>query len=1163
MAKSENGKGKFNLLGKGLAQRLFKGDRQQPDGSDYIEDDLPEEAYAGQEGDYDAGEAYTGSRFDDRFDSDGEYGDENYADDYDDGYDEADRYEDDYDDDGQYDDQYDDRYDEDDYADGYDEPSDDGEEEAYASDYDDRYSTGDADDNYDDGEYYPRSNGLLRYVDEHDWVTYLLLFLFPPLGIYLLWRRGRFDKPVRWAVTAASAIWFVVALIFLLRGLIGGIGDQQVQPNITIPPASSIQTEQPDEPSGSDGDIDVIDLGGGVSGEDTGDEGAETEASDDALAASPSPTPLANAASGASADNADYVWSPASGLYYHASETCPSIEEGVQVWRVTKEIAENSRHQSPCPDCIGGGTATTYYGTLGGKYYHTDASCSSMKNPLVYTKQAAENEGKTPCPVCILKTQESLAESENVSTAIITTDSQDNSGIQVYATKNGNYYHVKSDCSGMQNAKQGSLKEALLAGKSACPVCCAQAGTLVYCTSGGKSYHLDRNCQGMTGARQVSLAEAMVMGKSKCNVCIKGSLAAATDPTLSEETPAEGSVSLTSGTGDDVKVYATPNGTYYHTNSTCSGMKDAQLYSLKSMIAAGKAACPVCASSANTQVYATKGGKYYHSYATCSGMKNAGKGTLAEALAAGLERCPECWGSTASATGTQTSVKQAASTDTNQSQVSKVSAARQASQARAQAAPSKATAGNTYVYATREGSYYHLNSGCGGMTGASRISLKTAVKAGKKPCPICASSATRTVYSTDKGDHYHAASICAPSGMKNGKKRTLAEALLLNQTACPYCLSSKKAATAATKTAQQITQAVAGAREAEAQAAKAAQLAKAAEAAQAAKAAEAAEKAKTAQAARALKAFASRSSSTAYKSGSSGVRVYATLTGKYYHTRSNCSNLSGSPSRVTLETALNYGKKACPVCSASATRTVYATRGGKYYHYSKSDAGSGAERGTLASALAYGLEPCPNCVTHTAARETAERSGVYTSGTSGIKVYATQGSRYYHSKANCSGLTGATRVSLETALNYGKTACPVCMATASQKVYVQPGGKTYHYSKAHAGSGAIAGSLAAAKALGLKACSLCTKLSAGVSSPDNGGAEYAPVSIQLYEAPADSKVYIDLGTINTYYHSSAKCADTGFENGSAVTLQYATEWEYKACPYCNPPTSVLSDSEET
>jgi hypothetical protein len=88
------------------------------------------------------------------------------------------------------------------------------------------------------------------------------------------------------------------------------------------------------------------------------------------------------------------------------------------------------------------------------------------------------------------------------------------------------------------------------------------------------------------------------------------------------------------------------------------------------------------------------------------------------------------------------------------------------------------------------------------MTGASRISLKTAVKAGKKPCPTCAAAAKRTVYSTKNGDHYHAASVCAPSGMKNGTKRTLAQALMLGQTACPYCLSSKKAAESASEAAK-------------------------------------------------------------------------------------------------------------------------------------------------------------------------------------------------------------------------------------------------------------------------------------------------------------------------------------------------------------------------
>jgi len=99
-----------------------------------------------------------------------------------------------------------------------------------------------------------------------------------------------------------------------------------------------------------------------------------------------------------------------------------------------------------------------------------------------------------------------------------------------------------------------------------------------------------------------------------------------------------------------------------------------------------------------------------------------------------------------------------------------------------------------------------------------------------------------------------------------------------------------------------------------------------------------------------------------YKSGTSGVRVYASLSDKYYHTKSNCRQLVGTPNRVTLETALNYGKKPCSECASSASKTVYVVKGGKYYHMLKSHAGSGAKKCTLAVALAYGYDACPECV---------------------------------------------------------------------------------------------------------------------------------------------------------------------------------------------------------
>ena len=1118
MATHSFGKLKFNTdggfawkMGDGKVHRLFGGKKEADADEEYV-DTLETDGEEGYQDAYDAPEGdYAGDYDYDDSGADDDYADDDYADDgdyADDDYDDAG-----YADDDGGDDYYaDDRYDDDGYGDDRD--ADGGYGDDYEGGYDDRYQDVDADDYGAQDGYGEEQSGLMRYVDENDWVTYLLLFLFPPLGIYLLWRRNRFDKPLRWGLTAASAIWFVVALILLLRGLFGGTGDQQAQPSITIPPAQVEVTVAPETET-----IASIDLGGGEApADETGsDAGSETgfdegsgEATGDATEdivnpadvgdVEPTATPLASSSSGANANNATYVWSPASGLYYHSSNTCPQIEEGVQVWQVTKEIAENSRHQSPCPDCIGGGNVTTYYARADGKYYHVDEKCSNMKNAKVYTKEAAESEGKKPCPVCILKTQKSLDDVAEAGAVFIDSNTADKSGIQVYSTKGGTHFHVKSDCSGMKGATKSSLKDALLAGKTACPSCCPSAGTVVYCRADSKSYHKDPNCQGMKNAKKVSLAEAMVMGKEKCEVCMKAGSASSS---ISENTSGDNSgntVSLTSATGDKVKVYATQNGKYYHTNSACSGMKDAKLYTLKAMLQAGKKACPTCASMANTKVYGAKGNKYYHSYATCSDMQGATSGTLAEALAAGLKRCPKCWDKSGNAVKQSTKTASSDKTDSAQTAVT--------GSTKPNASANKATASNTYVYATKDGRYYHLKSGCGGMTGASRVSLKKAIEAGKTACPICASAANRTVYSTAKGDHYHAASVCVQSGMKNGTKRKLSEALMMGQTACPHCLSSKKAAEAAKDTAQAVKKAV---------------------------------------------ETAARQGTT-YKSGKSGVRVYASLTGKYYHTKSSCPNLSGTANRVTLETALNYGKTPCPECASSASRTVYATRGGKYYHYSKACGGSSAKKGTLASALAYGLDPCPNCVTHTA---TPASTALYHSGTSGIKVYATQGSKYYHANSTCSGLTGASRVTLETALNYGKTACPVCLASANRKVYAVVGGKYYHYSKAHAGSGAIAGTLATARALGLKACPLCSKLAAGAASYENGGAQDAPVSTLEYPDLPDTGVYIDIGSANNYYHLGPKCSDAHFSGGTKVTLQYALDWDYKACPFCKPPTSVV------
>ena len=1147
--------------GDGEIKRLFGGRKQSADEDIIEENDAMDGADGYDDPGYDDG-------YDDR-DGDG------YADDpgYDDGYADDPGYDDGYDDrDAGYDDDgYDDRYDDDaGYDDnGYDDDGDggyydDGDDYAPEGEYDDRYSDEDAGENYDDGYYPAEESPLMQYVDENDWVTYLLLFLFPPLGIYLLWRRNKFDKPVRIAVTAASAIWFVVALILIFSAIFGGAQDATQDATITLAPTSTVTTLDFGNNDGDAGLDLTVDNVGGTTTDDTssegttgGDEALEPEATpltdgtttgitaDGTAEVEPSPTPLVDAASAALSASA-YVYSPATGLYYHSSATCTNIDEGVSVSRVPKEVAENNRKQSACPVCIGaatGGDTTTYWATQTGQYYHTDQNCQGMTGATSITKEAAELRGKTACPVCVTGEQKSTKEGDVI---FITSSTTDKSKISVYTTSGGKYYHMTANCSGMSGATRGSLKDALLAGKGACPTCCKAAGTTVYCTKNGKSYHLDKTCSGMTGAAGVTLAEAMVMGKSRCTVCVKsGAL-----PTASQ-------LQQAAEAGDDgTYVYGTANGKYYHTDPNCSGMKDAQRYTLKSMLLQNREACPKCASDADTVVYCTKSGKYYHSYATCSGMTTATSGTMAEAISQGYKRCPRCWSETTSMAKARAKIDETALTAAADSSSSSSSSGKTTSGGSSSSSSSsssskssssassntgtttisaKATAKNTYVYATREGSYYHLKNGCSGMKGASRITLKQAINAGKKACPTCASAANRTVYSTSGGDHYHSAPVCTKSGLKNGEKRTLAQALMLGQTACSYCIG-KNASSASTASASTVASIEA--------------------------------------------AKAKLVNSHTYTSGKSGIYVYARADGKYYHRVSDCSGMTNA-GRVTLETAMNYGKTACPKCCASARRTVYATRGGKYYHNSKTHAGTGAKSGSLASALAYGYKACPYCVTKT---KTLTSTNTYKSGTSGIKVYATVSGSYYHSKSDCSGLENPSHITLETALNYGKKPCPKCMKTASMKVYSSSGDKYYHYYKLHASSNAKSGTLAVARALGKKMCSTCAKLyNSGISASDLSDGNLsksdikeisklveeagvtakstsyskAPVSTDKYSASGDTKVYVDLdGDYYFYYHKSSRCSDTKMKSGTSITLQYAKDWGYKACPYCNPPTSV-------
>lgn len=938
--------------------------------------------------------------------------------------------------------QDDDRYqgDDSDYAYGegqgyYDGPAGDGYDDGYYYD-DDQQPYADGDDGYyadgQDGE--PPAGPVMEFLENNLWALIALLVVLPPLGIYLLWRFQRFDFMPRVIASAVSAIWFIVVLILIFNAIFSGSDDSSTPPSMTLTsfaPTSAPTTSAPlPTPSATPASTD-----------------------EDGAPVAPSATPIgggvtSGTAAGDAAADSSNVYSPQTGLYYHKSANCTKIDSNVSVTLVTVEAAKN-RNQSACPLCCGG---TVYYATTGGSRYHTNSNCDGMTGAVEYSKEAAEREGKVACYICAGGTQPSGASDDNQSTAqrYAASITNDRSGIKVWMTSGGSAYHASATCRGMSGASEVTLLRALQSGKPACTECLAYLNSYVYCTSGGTYYHSAATTCGMKNGTRVTLSAALVLGKKRCADCIDEQLYS--NPSSTQQ-PGD-----SSGSGNELMVYATANGSYYHTDPTCGGMNNPPQVTLSAALKAGRPACPVCCPSAEKTVYASSESRYYHSYAGCGGMTNATSGTLAQALTYNLTACRDCWSSTGEA------VQNTEDGNTGYSGI--------------------------YVYATETGGSYHASKSCSEMTGTEvRVLLEQAIDDGKSPCSTCADYADDRVYAAEGNRYFHKTNSC--SGILNPVRGTVVEALLYGLKACPICFTEEDMPNQGQTTSTFI-------------------------------------------------------------SGKSGIDVYGTYSGRYYHMNMLCTGISGTPIKVSLETALNNSKSACPVCASSADRTVYGAPDGRYYHYSSGCAGDSATSGNLDTALALGLKACPNCVTGS-----TDVPDEFVEGTSGINVYAMATGRYYHTRSSCGDMIEGQRITLEKALNLGFEACPTCAEVAGRKVYAQSGGTIYHLDSSCAGDGYISGTLDVALAYGFTACPVCVK---GEDSGDDVITEDITGNIGAGDssAPASTRVYIDLtgGSSAFLYHAGEDCSDSSMSDGTAVTLEYALNHGYTDCGYCFPPTNV-------
>ena len=189
-------------------------------------------------------------------------------------------------------------------------------------------------------------------------------------------------------------------------------------------------------------------------------------------------------------------------------------------------------------------------------------------------------------------------------------------------------------------------------------------------------------------------------------------------------------------------------------------------------------------------------------------------------------------------------------------------------------------------------------------------------------------------------------------------------------------------------------------------------------------------------------------------------------------------------------------------------------------------------------------------------------------------VYCTEGGKYYHSQPDCSGMEGATHMTIEKAEAMGKTACPACIGSV---VYCTQSGYYYHNEADCSGmQGASLMTREKAATLGKKACPICVEswvfcTEGGVcfhKESDCSGMQNSnlmsiaearslgksPCTDCFLPAALASTVYTSYNAPGSYYHSVPDCGRQSFDR--ALTMEQALAEGYDACPDCtwNPLT---------
>ena len=210
-----------------------------------------------------------------------------------------------------------------------------------------------------------------------------------------------------------------------------------------------------------------------------------------------------------------YYYATVSGKYYHTKSNCSGMQNATKITLASAK----AKGKTACPVCVAKKSSSSgssssssaskvyCYATRGGKYYHKVKTCSGMQNASKVLLSTAKKDGKTACPVCVLKKSTQ-------------TTSYADSKVACYATQNGKYYHADKTCSGIKNPTRMSVAAAKNKGKLACPVCITKnMRTYVYVTPAGLKYHRTATCSGMTNPTKLTLKTALARAYKPCTKC--------------------------------------------------------------------------------------------------------------------------------------------------------------------------------------------------------------------------------------------------------------------------------------------------------------------------------------------------------------------------------------------------------------------------------------------------------------------------------------------------------------------------------------------------------------------------------------------------------------------------------------------------------------------